>query len=57
MEVARKTAKSRGRRPRTGHEREKAADIREWAKSVGHHVNERGRIPAAIVDEYKKAHP
>ena len=28
--------------------------IREWAKSKGHDVSERGRIPANIVDQYHK---
>lgn len=32
-----------------------SALIRDWAKKNGYEVNERGRIPAAIVDAYKKA--
>ncbi|MFI5802986.1 Lsr2 family protein [Streptomyces sp. NPDC051561] len=31
------------------------AAIRQWAKKHGHNVNERGRIPAAIQEAYKKA--
>ena len=34
----------------------RTAQIREWARSNGHQVNERGRIPAAVVEAYDKAH-
>jgi hypothetical protein len=34
----------------------RTAEIREWARNNGHKVNERGRIPASIVEEYEKAH-
>ena len=40
----------------TGPGREQSARIREWARSHGHKVNERGRIPANIVAEYEAAH-
>lgn len=30
--------------------------IREWAKQVGHKVNDRGRIPADIREAYYRAH-
>lgn len=33
-------------------DREQTAAIREWARSNGHAVNDRGRIPAAIVEAY-----
>ena len=29
--------------------------IRAWAKENGHNVSERGRIPAEVVEEYRKA--
>lgn len=32
------------------------AAIREWAREAGYEVNERGRIPAAIVAAYRAAH-
>jgi hypothetical protein len=32
------------------------AQIREWARSKGHKVSDRGRIPATIVAEYEQAH-
>lgn len=43
-----------GRRRSTGDNR--TAQIREWARSNGHQVNERGRISATVVDAYEKAH-
>lgn len=35
--------------------REENSNIREWAASNGHTVNERGRIPQTVVDAYHKA--
>ena len=32
------------------------AKIREWAKANGHKVSDRGRIPAPVVEAYRKAH-
>ena len=34
----------------------RTAEIREWARANGHKVNERGRIPASIVEAYEQAH-
>jgi hypothetical protein len=58
VEHARKSsnASARRRRQRNGAGREQSARIREWAKSRGMKVNERGRIPATIVAEYEAAH-
>jgi hypothetical protein len=58
VEHARKAgnAQTRRRRQRNGAGREQSARIREWAKSAGYKVNERGRIPANIVAEYEAAH-
>jgi hypothetical protein len=36
--------------------KEHLARVREWAKSQGHHVADRGRIPTNIVAEYEAAH-
>lgn len=44
-----KTSKARSA-PKGG----KTAEVREWAKRHGHHVNERGRIPAGVMSEYLK---
>ncbi|WP_329138646.1 Lsr2 family protein [Streptomyces sp. NBC_01476] len=32
------------------------AAIRAWAKSNGLEVNDRGRVPAPVIDAYEKAH-
>jgi hypothetical protein len=37
-------------------DREKSAKIREWAKSRGLNVSERGRIASSIVEQYEAAH-
>jgi nucleoid-associated protein Lsr2 len=34
----------------------RTAQIRAWARDTGHKVNERGRIPADVVEAYEKAH-
>lgn len=53
VESARKaSAPARRRRELVRLGREQSARIREWAKSRGYKVNERGRIPANIVYEY-----
>lgn len=46
---------SGGRRRSSGGGDNRTAQIREWARANGHKVNERGRIPAAVVDAYEKA--
>ena len=33
-------------------DREQTSAIRDWARSNGHAVNDRGRIPASIVEAY-----
>ena len=57
MEHARKAgAAARRRRTRGASSRERSADIRAWAKSRSIKVNERGRIPASVVEQYEAAH-
>jgi hypothetical protein len=56
VERARKGSRRAGRagaRGRTAHNRERAADIRNWAKQQGITINDRGRIPAEIVQAYE----
>jgi hypothetical protein len=36
-------------------DREQTQAIREWARKNGHKVNDRGRVPAAVVDAYNTA--
>ena len=51
-EVAPVRERSRpGRTPR-----EQTAAIRDWARSQGHQVSDRGRIPASILREFEAAH-
>ncbi len=51
------SARSGGRRAGGSSDRRgRAADIRAWARSQGIEVNERGRIPARVVEEYDSAH-
>jgi hypothetical protein len=46
----------RRRTQRSATNRERSAEIRDWAKSHGRKVSERGRIPADIVAEFEQAH-
>lgn len=39
-----------------GGSRGSSADVREWARSQGYEVSERGRIPASIQQAYNAAH-
>lgn len=59
VEAARKAPSRRGPvrggKQRTAPSRERSAEIRAWAKAAGKQVNERGRIPQAIMDEYHAA--
>ncbi|SCK06541.1 Lsr2 protein [Streptomyces sp. WMMB 714] len=60
MEKGRRIKRSRkggGAAPRSSSAGAKdTAKIREWAKSQGHNVNERGRVPAHIRQAYEEAH-
>jgi hypothetical protein len=47
----------RPRRPgRTAASRQHTGDIRAWAKDRGIAVNQRGRIPASVAEQYRSAH-
>lgn len=56
IERARRAGGTRRARARSTDGRQRSADIRAWAKSQGIKVNERGRIPATVVEEYEQAH-
>lgn len=45
--------KASTRRPNS---RERSHEIRAWAKAKGIQVNDRGRIPANVVEQYEAAH-
>lgn len=40
----------------SGRTREQTQAIREWAKSNGHEVSDRGRISASVIDAFEAAH-
>lgn len=55
VESGRKTnGKNSATKKTTGPKRDLAA-IREWARSNGHDVADRGRIPGEIIDAYESA--
>ena len=56
IKAGRKTGSTR-RRGNAGNptQRRENVKIRAWAKENGHNVSERGRIPAEVVEEYRKA--
>lgn len=56
VKVARRASAGRRRRSRAASSRERSADIRAWAKAHGIKVNERGRIPQTVVEQYEAAH-
>jgi hypothetical protein len=56
-ENARRTAAPGNRRaPRGTESRRRSSGIRAWARERGIEVNERGRIPAAVLAEFDQAH-
>jgi Lsr2 len=56
VDHARKAGRGQRRRTaRTSAARERSGDIRAWAKAEGIPVNDRGRIPASVVEQYEAA--
>jgi hypothetical protein len=47
---------ARGRRTRSGRNRERNADIRDWAREHGHEISDRGRIPESVIAAYDADH-
>lgn len=39
-----------------GADKQRVQEIRQWARTHGHQVSERGRLSAALVEAYDKAH-
>ncbi|TDC89569.1 Lsr2 family protein [Actinomadura sp. 7K507] len=58
MQSGRRLKATRGGKAsaRSANSRERSAEIREWAKANGIKVNERGRIPANVIEQYEAAH-
>lgn len=55
IEHARRAGRQPRRPVRTAASRQRSRDIRAWAKAQGMEVNERGRIPASVVERYEAA--
>ncbi len=53
VDAGRKVGRQQGQQRRS--RRQDSSAIREWAKQHGHEVNERGRIPAAVMEAYEAA--
>lgn len=47
---------SRASRGRTAPDREQAAAVRDWARSQGYEVSDRGRLSAGILEAFEAAH-
>jgi hypothetical protein len=47
---------SRKKASKAGRSRNDVAKVREWAREQGLEVSDRGRVPAAIVEQYEAAH-
>ena len=45
-----------GGSPTAARSKEQTQAIREWAKSNGHQLADRGRIPASVIDAFEAAH-
>ena len=45
-----------GRTAASSGDKNKVSEIREWARSNGHTVSERGRIAQTVLDAYEAAH-
>lgn len=59
VDVARSVSTSSGAARRGRPARSKSdldlGAVREWARANGHTVNDRGRVPAAVIDAYRAA--
>ena len=53
---AQRRARSAARTTGGGSDKQRVADIREWARANGHQVSERGRISSAVLAAYDAAH-
>lgn len=53
---ARRSSRGSSRPAPSGSDRERTQAIREWARTHGHAVSERGRLSATVIEAYEKAH-
>lgn len=54
--AARRATRSSSRPAAAGSDRERVQAIREWARSHGHAVSERGRLSSTVLAAYDAAH-
>jgi hypothetical protein len=54
--VAEPVPAKRARRPRSSGKQTPSQEVREWARSKGHRISDRGRIPRAVVEAYEASH-
>ncbi len=54
--AARRSGRTAPRPAAAGSDRERVQAVREWARSNGHAVSERGRLSAAVQEAYDAAH-
>jgi hypothetical protein len=52
----RRAARGPARPAASGSDRERVQAIREWARSNGHQVSERGRLSSSLIAAYEAAH-
>ena len=53
---ARKVTNVRGRKTKTVTSGPSARELRDWARSNGYEVSDRGRVPAEVRDAFEAAH-
>ncbi|MEV6332965.1 Lsr2 family protein [Streptomyces sp. NPDC051909] len=56
IKAGRKTGRAVTRRTKRPISGPTAEEVRDWAKASGLEVNDRGRVPRAVVEAYHKAH-
>ncbi len=54
--AARRSGRSSSRPAPSGSDRERTQAIREWARTSGHKVSERGRLSSTVIEAYEAAH-
>ena len=52
----RRSTRGSSRPAAAGSDRERVQAIREWARSQGHKVSERGRLSSTVIEAYEAAH-
>jgi hypothetical protein len=51
--TTRRVSRGKGRQPRSSND---TAAVRDWARASGLKISDRGRVPAAIFQDYQAAH-